>query len=80
MVQKADKIWLDGELVDWDKANVHVLTHTLHYGMGAFEGIRCYKREDGRSQMFGLREHIRRLFESAHLLMMEIPYTEEEIM
>lgn len=80
VVQKAEKIWLDGELVDWDKANVHVLTHTLHYGMGAFEGIRCYKRADGRSQIFRLREHIRRLFESAHLLMMEIPFTQEEVM
>lgn len=80
MVQKAEKIWLDGELVDWDKANVHVLTHTLHYGMGAFEGIRCYKREDGRSQIFRLREHIHRLFQSAHLLMMTIPFTEEEVM
>lgn len=80
MVDKAEKIWLDGELVDWDKANVHVLTHTLHYGVGAFEGIRCYQRADGRSQIFRLREHIVRLFESAHLLMMEIPYTVDEIM
>lgn len=79
MVEKADKIWLDGEFVDWDEANVHVLTHTLHYGLGVFEGIRCYQREDGRSHVFRLREHIRRLFEGAHLLMMEIPFTQEEI-
>ena len=80
MVEKAEKMWLDGELVDWDKANVHVLTHTLHYGLGAFEGIRAYKRTDGRSQIFRLREHIQRLFDSAHLLMMEIPFTVEEVM
>jgi|SRR5690625_77173 len=79
VVQKADKIWLDGELVDWDKANVHVLTHTLHYGLGAFEGIRCYQCEDGRSQVFRLRDHVRRLFDSAHLLMMDIPFSQEEI-
>lgn len=80
MVDKAEKIWLDGELVDWDKANVHVLTHTLHYGLGAFEGIRCYQRTDGRSQIFRLREHIERLFDSAHLLLMEIPFSVDEIM
>ena len=79
MVEKADKIWLDGELVDWDEAKVHVLTHTLHYGLGVFEGIRCYQRADGRSHVFRLREHIRRLFESARLLLMEIPFTEDEI-
>ena len=79
MVQKAEKIWLDGELVNWDDANVHILTHTLHYGLGAFEGIRCYQREDGRSHIFRLKEHIRRLFESARLGLLEIPFTEEEI-
>ena len=76
---KAEKIWLDGKMLDWDKANVHVLTHSLHYGLGVFEGIRCYKREDGRSQIFRLAEHTRRLFASAHIAQMEIPYSEEEI-
>ncbi|MCB9519586.1 MAG: branched-chain amino acid transaminase [Myxococcales bacterium] len=79
MVKKAEKIWLDGEFVNWDAANVHVLTHTLHYGLGAFEGIRCYERADGRSQVFRLREHVRRLFESARLALMKIPFTEEEV-
>ena len=58
---KAEKIWLDGEMIDWDKANVHILTHTLHYGLGVFEGIRCYKRSDGKSQIFRLAEHTKRL-------------------
>lgn len=79
MVEKADKIWFDGELVNWDDANVHVLTHTLHYGLGVFEGIRCYKRADGRSHIFRLKEHIRRLFDGAHLGMLDIPFTQDEI-
>ncbi len=79
MVDKEKKIWLDGELVDWDDANVHVLTHTLHYGLGVFEGIRCYKLDDGRSAVFRLEEHIRRLFDSANICCLPIPYTQEEI-
>ncbi|MEM9195900.1 MAG: branched-chain amino acid transaminase [Myxococcota bacterium] len=67
MVNKEKKIWLDGELVDWDTANVHLLTHTLHYGLGAFEGIRCYKQAGGGSAVFRLREHIERLFHSAKI-------------
>jgi len=47
MIQKTEKIWMDGEFVDWDKANVHILTHSLHYGLGVFEGIRCYETEKG---------------------------------
>ncbi len=73
------KIWLDGGLVDWRDANVHVLTHTLHYGLGVFEGIRCYATADGRSAVFRLPEHVRRLFDSAHINLIEIPYTREEI-
>lgn len=67
MVDKVEKIWLDGSFVPWDEAKVHVLTHTLHYGLGVFEGIRCYRRSDGRSAVFRLREHVDRLFESAHI-------------
>src|SRR3954464_8282077 len=67
MVEKVEKIWLDGNFVPWDEAKVHVLTHTLHYGLGVFEGIRCYRRADGRSAVFRLREHVDRLFESAHI-------------
>ena len=62
MVEKAKKIWLDGSFVDWDDANVHILTHTLHYGLGIFEGIRCYECEDGRSAVFRLPEHVERFF------------------
>jgi branched-chain amino acid aminotransferase len=69
-----EKIWLDGEFVDWDAARVHVLTHTLHYGLGVFEGIRCYATEDGRSAVFRLPEHVRRLYDSAHINMLDIPF------
>lgn len=73
------KIWMDGEFVAWHEANVHVLTHTLHYGVGVFEGIRCYAGEDGRSAVFRLAEHIERLFDSAHILDLKIPFTSEHI-
>lgn len=71
-------IWMDGKIVPWKDANVHVMTHTLHYGFGVFEGIRCYSTRKG-SAVFRLREHTTRLFNSAHILGMEIPYSEEEI-
>jgi len=73
------KIWMDGELVAWDEARVHVLTHTLHYGLGVFEGIRSYRTADGRSAVFRLPEHVRRLFESAHINMLRVPFSREEI-
>ena len=79
MVQKTKKIWMDGRLVDWDDARIHVLTHTLHYGVGAFEGIRCYKTDAGAPAVFRLKEHVDRLFDSAHILTLDIPYTPEEI-
>jgi branched-chain amino acid aminotransferase len=79
MVTPTKSIWLDGRFVPWDEAKIHVLTHTLHYGVGVFEGIRCYKRADGRSAIFRLKEHIDRLFESAHIVLMKIPYTHQEI-
>ena len=79
MVEKMDKIWMDGKLIPWDEANVHILTHTLHYGLGAFEGIRCYKTHDGKSAIFRLREHIDRLFDSAHIGDLQIPYSKKEI-
>jgi branched-chain amino acid aminotransferase len=78
MLEKTDKIWMDGKLVDWDKATVHVLTHTLHYGLGVFEGIRCYETKKGPA-IFRLDEHVERLFDSAHIFLMEIPYSREEI-
>ncbi|MFZ3136712.1 MAG: branched-chain amino acid transaminase [Thermodesulfovibrionales bacterium] len=78
MIQKTEKIWMDGRFVDWDNANVHILTHTLHYGLGVFEGIRCYDTKKGPA-IFRLDEHIERLFNSAHIFLMEIPFSEKEI-
>jgi branched-chain amino acid aminotransferase len=74
------KIWMDGTLVPWDEAKVHVLTHTLHYGVGVFEGIRCYACEDGRSAIFRLVEHNDRLFDSAHILGLKIPFSAAQVM
>jgi branched-chain amino acid aminotransferase len=79
MVQKSEFIWFDGKLVPWDEANVHVLTHTLHYGVSAFEGIRAYQCADGSSAVFRLKEHVHRLFDTAHIVRMTIPFTEERI-
>ncbi|OGW37276.1 MAG: branched chain amino acid aminotransferase [Nitrospirae bacterium RBG_13_39_12] len=78
MIPKTKKIWMDGKFVDWDKATVHVLTHTLHYGLGVFEGIRCYETSSGPS-IFRLDEHIDRLFNSAHIFLLDIPYSKKEI-
>jgi branched-chain amino acid aminotransferase len=79
MSVSGEKIWLDGRFVDWHEANVHILTHTLHYGLGVFEGIRCYLTDDGRSAVFRLSEHIRRLFDSARINLLEVPYSQPEI-
>jgi branched-chain amino acid aminotransferase len=79
MVEKTEKIWMDGGFVDWDSANVHILTHSLHYGLGVFEGIRCYATEKGPA-IFRLQEHVDRLFSSAHIFLMKIPFTKKEIM
>lgn len=78
MIKKSDKIWMDGKFVSWDDANVHILTHTLHYGLGVFEGIRCYRTEKG-SAIFRLGEHVERLFDSAHIFMMKMPFSKGEI-
>ncbi len=75
---KANYIWFNGKLVKWEEATVHVLTHTLHYGLGVFEGVRCYNTEKGPA-VFRHHEHIERLFKSAHIVYMKIPYTMEEI-
>jgi len=69
---------MDGEFVDWDKANVHVLTHSLHYGLGVFEGIRCYKTKKGPA-IFRLKEHVKRLFGSARIFLLDMPFTLREI-
>jgi branched-chain amino acid aminotransferase len=80
MVEKAKLIWLDGKFIPWDEAQVHVLTHSLHYGLGVFEGIRAYHCHDGRTAIFRLREHVQRLFDSAHVMEMDIPYSQETIL
>src|SRR5437879_2325900 len=79
-MEKSERIWLDGVLVPWDAAQVHVLTHTLHYGLGVFEGIRCYACHDGRSAIFRLREHIDRLYGPAHALELHVPYPRTELL
>ncbi|NOZ02092.1 MAG: branched-chain amino acid transaminase [Deltaproteobacteria bacterium] len=79
MIQKEKWIWMDGRMVPWDEANVHVLSHTLHYGYGAFEGIRSYLHDDGRSAVFRLPDHVDRLFQSAHLLELGLPFSREEV-
>ena len=71
-------IWMDGELVDWRNATVHLCTHSLHYGVGVFEGVRVYRTSDG-PQVFRLQDHTKRFFNSAHILRMTIPFTVEEI-
>lgn len=78
-MQKTKFIWLDGRRVAWDEANVHVLTHTLHYGLGVFEGIRFYQTARGRSAVFRLDDHIERLYQSAHIMQLEIPYTPRQL-
>lgn len=78
-LKPVDKIWLDGTLVPFNQANVHILTHTLHYGVGAFEGIRAYKRPDGRGAIFRLDDHIDRLFDSCHICSMDVPFTRAQL-
>lgn len=72
-------IWLDGELIPWRDAKVHVLTHTLHYGMGVFEGVRAYKSDKLGTSIFRLQEHTDRLFRSAHIMRMKMPYTKDVV-
>ena len=79
MADRDGKIWMDGQLVDWRDAKIHVLTHTLHYGCGAFEGVRAYNTAQGTA-IFRLKEHTERLFNSAKILRMQIPFTHEEVM
>lgn len=78
MTDNPYKIWFDGEFIPWQNANAHVLVHTLHYGLAAFEGIRAYKCDDSTSSIFRLNEHIKRLYSSAHIANFEIPYSQKE--
>jgi branched-chain amino acid aminotransferase len=77
-IAKTEKIWMDGQLVDWDDARIHVLTHTLHYGSGVFEGIRAYQTDDGPA-VFRLTDHVTRLFNSARIFLIDVPFTPAEI-
>jgi branched-chain amino acid aminotransferase len=79
MVDKQKKIWLDGEFIDWDEAKVHVLTHTLHYGLAAFDGMRAYQRTDGGTYIFRLRDHVNRLFDSCKMCLLQPKFTREQI-
>lgn len=78
MVEATKKIWMDGQFVNWDEARVHVLSHTLHYGLGAFEGIRCYDTDQGPA-VFRLQDHLDRLFDSALIAGMKMPYSKQDI-
>src|SRR4051794_37909900 len=77
-ITPTEKIWMNGELIPWDEARIHVLTHSLHYGMGVFEGIRAYETADGPA-VFRLTDHIKRLHNSAKIMMMDLPYSVEEL-
>ena len=79
MADRDGKIWMDGRLVDWRDARIHVLSHTLHYGCGAFEGVRAYNAIGGTA-IFRLQEHTERLFNSAKILRMKIPFTPDQVM
>ncbi len=79
MSDRDGKIWMDGHMVDWRDAKIHVLSHTLHYGCGAFEGVRAYNTSKGTA-IFRLEEHTERLFNSAKILRMNIPFTKEQVM
>ena len=72
------QIWFNGELIPWDEANIHILTHSLHYGMGVFEGIRAYETDDGPA-VFRLTDHMKRFAASAQILMMPLPYSVDEM-
>jgi branched-chain amino acid aminotransferase len=78
-MEKAKYIWMDGELVDWDAAQVHVLTHTLHYGNGAIEGTKAYKTVDGRCAIFKLQEHTQRLLNSSKMTLIDVPFSVKEL-
>ena len=77
-ITPTEKIWMDGELVDWADAQVHVLSHTMHYGSGVFEGIRAYPTTQGPA-IFRLRDHVRRLVNSAKILLIDVPFSEDEL-
>ena len=74
----ASKIWIDGKMVNWEDAQIHVLSHVVHYGTSIFEGIRAYNNDNGTC-VFRLKEHVKRLFDSAKIYKIDIPFTQEDI-
>ena len=76
--EKVDKIWMNGQFVNWDDAKIHVLSHVVHYGSSLFEGVRCYNTKKGTA-VFRLAEHTKRLFDSCKIYKMKIPYTPEQL-
>ena len=80
MVDKVKKVWLDGQFIDWDTAQVPILTHSLHYGLAVFDGMRAYKRADGGTYVFRLREHVDRLFDSAKMCFLKPEVTRDQVM
>jgi branched-chain amino acid aminotransferase len=78
-VEKTERVWHNGKLIPWDDANVHILTHTLHYGLGVFEGIRCYRGDDGAGNVFRLKEHVDRLFGSTRIVEIAMSWQRSEI-
>jgi len=76
---ESGKIWFNGKFVDWEEANIHVLSHVVHYGSSVFEGIRCYNTKQGPA-IFRLKEHVDRLYNSARIYRMDIPYSQEEFL
>ena len=76
--EKSEKIWMSGKFVNWDDANIHILSHVIHYGTSLFEGLRCYKTKNGSACM-RLQEHIDRLYDSCKIYRMEIPFSKQEI-
>lgn len=79
MPEKLNTIWMDGKFVDWDDAKIHILTHSLHYGLASFEGIRAYETENGHSAVFRLKDHIKRLYDSCKIINVKIPFSFEDI-
>ena len=77
-MEKTKFIWMDGQFVEWEKATVHVMTHSMHYGMAAFEGIRAYKTPKGTA-IFRLQEHLKRLFDSAKIMGFKMPFPVEQV-
>jgi branched-chain amino acid aminotransferase len=79
MVEKLKRLWLDGEFVEWDDAKVHILTHSLHYGLAVFDGMRAYKRADGETYIFRLRDHVDRLFDGCKMCLLQPKFTRDNV-